>query len=396
MNRYACWLYSIPGIGRIRIHALRRAFLRCYRADPRLFPSSVFRMSEKELRALCQNGAEEGEEGARDRETLQRACPYFLAGRQREPEQAVSACRRAGLFFVSYDDPGFPERLKRIPEPPYALYFRGSLPEEQRPSAGVVGARLCSAYGREQARRFSAALAENGIQIVSGMARGVDGIAQRAAMDAGGRSFAVLGCGADICYPAENGALYERLRAEGGIISEYPPGTRAEPGLFPVRNRLIAGFSDLVLLVEARERSGSLITCARALEQGKEVYAVPGRVCDALSVGPNRLIRDGAGIATQAEDVIEVLLGIRGDAGAGERNPEVEEEKALSLPEPEASLYRVLEEREPCGLSEMLQGAGESLRRELRAEEAMGCMIRLELKGLVEEAGVGQYIRRRS
>lgn len=394
MNRYACWLYSIPGIGRSRIHALRRAFLRCYRADPRLFPSSVFRMSEKELRALCQSGAGEGEGAAADRETLQRACPYFLAGKQREPERAVSECRRAGLSFVSYDDPDFPERLKRIPEPPYALYYRGGLPEEERPSAGVVGARLCSAYGREQARRFSAALAESGIQIVSGMARGVDGIAQRAAVDAGGRSFAVLGCGADICYPAENGALYERLRSEGGIISEYPPGTRAEPGLFPVRNRLIAGFSDLVLLVEAKERSGSLITCARALEQGKEIYAVPGRVCDALSVGPNRLIRDGAGIAAQAEDVIEALLGIRGGGGTGGRAPE--ESRALSLPEPEASLYRVLEEREPCGLSEMLQGAGEILHRELRAEEAVGCIMRLELKGLVEEAGVGQYIRCRS
>ena len=145
--------------------------------------------------------------------------------------------------------------------------------------------------------------------MVSGMARGIDGIAQKAALEAGGASFAVLGCGVDICYPEENRELYDRLLQEGGILSEYPPGMPPEPKLFPPRNRIISGLSDLVLVIEARKKSGTLITVDMALEQGREVYALPGRVSDKLSDGCNRLIRQGAGVATCPEDILEFFFG---------------------------------------------------------------------------------------
>ena len=143
--------------------------------------------------------------------------------------------------------------------------------------------------------------------MVSGLARGIDGISQEAALDCGGRTYAVLGCGVDVCYPAENGRLFDRIPARGGIVSEYPPGTLPQARLFPPRNRIISGLSDLILVVEAREKSGTLITVDMALEQGREVFAIPGRVTDALSSGCNTLIRQGAGVAISPSALLEGL-----------------------------------------------------------------------------------------
>lgn len=190
---------------------------------------------------------------------------------------------------------------------PDALRYRGCLPEEGRAAVAVIGARTCSSYGREMAQWFAGELAAAGVQIVSGMARGVDGIAQQAALDRGGKSFAVLGCGTDVCYPKENEELYERLLTEGGIVSEHPAGTPPIACHFPTRNRIISALSDLVLVVEARERSGTLITVDFALEQGKDVYVLPGRVSDSLSGGCNRLLRQGAGVALHPSDILEAL-----------------------------------------------------------------------------------------
>ena len=383
MDSYACWLYSVQGMGNRRIHALRNAYLQECGADPGGFAEAVYRMPESNLRFLCESAGRNRKSGYG--EDLARR---LLKGRALSPSAAVRTA--AGLSFVSYDEAAFPARLRSIPDPPYALYYRGALPEDV-PAVAVVGARMCSGYGREQARRFSEVLAESGVPVISGMARGIDGIAQRAALRAKGRSWAVLGCGADLCYPEENRDLYELLAARGGVLSEYAPGTAPASSLFPARNRLIAGLSELVLLIEARERSGSLLTCQYALEQGREIMALPGRVCDRLSAGTNALIRDGAGIASCPEDVLELLLGVR---RTREDAPlEGAQLRVMMLQEPEASLYAALGEKEPCGLSFMLAFAERRLRRAVRAEEGMRCLMQLQLKGLVRETGVGQYER---
>ena len=206
-------------------------------------------------------------------------------------------------------------------------------------------------YGREQARRFGRRIGARGISVISGMARGIDGIAQKAALDAGGRSYAVLGCGVDICYPEENRELYERLQQQGGVLSEYPPGMQPIAKLFPPRNRIISGLSDLVLVIEARKRSGTLITVDMALEQGREVYALPGRVSDSLSDGCNRLIRQGAGPATCPQDILEYFFG----TGSEEEGIKGERKAAKTMKR----------EPEPSGRIKIDQ---ESIEKENRAE----------------------------
>ena len=224
------------------------------------------------------------------------------------------------------------------------------MPLENEPAAAIIGARLASGYGREQARRFGRQIGARGISVISGMARGIDGIAQKAALDAGGRSYAVLGCGVDICYPEENRELYERLQQQGGVLSEYPPGMQPIAKLFPPRNRIISGLSDLVLVIEARKRSGTLITVDMALEQGREVYALPGRVSDSLSDGCNRLIRQGAGPATCPQDILEYFFG------TGSEEDRTGERKAART---------VKREPEPSGRIKIDQ---ESIEKENRAE----------------------------
>ena len=204
-------------------------------------------------------------------------------------------------------DREYPSRLLEIPQAPKQLYVRGKLPEEGVPSVAVIGARDCSYYGQEVAKRLGRLFGENGIQVISGMARGIDGIGQQAALQAGGSSFAVLGCGADICYPRQNQDLYDRLCKQGGVISEYEWGTPPRAGYFPPRNRIVSGLADAVIVVEARKKSGTLITVDMALEQGKEVYAVPGRLVDDLSSGCNYLIKNGAGILLDMEEFMEEL-----------------------------------------------------------------------------------------
>ena len=218
----------------------------------------------------------------------------------------------AGIHMVERGERDYPARLLEIPDPPERLYVLGRLPEEKVPSVAIIGARECSEYGSYVAARLGECMGRNGIQVISGMARGIDGIGQTAALDVGGSSFAVLGSGVDVCYPARNRRLYERLRERGGVLSEYPPGTPALSRNFPPRNRIVSGLADAVVVVEAREKSGTLITVDMALEQGKEVYAVPGRVTDALSSGCNRLVKLGAAVLLDPEELAEELRGICG------------------------------------------------------------------------------------
>jgi DNA processing protein len=212
-----------------------------------------------------------------------------------------------GIGFVVDGEKEYPAKMASISGRPVVLYYIGKLPDDGFKSVAMVGARECSEYGKSMARLFGERLAEADVQVISGMARGIDGISQRAALDAGGYSLGVLGCGIDICYPVENRRLYEALAKQGCLCSEYPPGTNPNAGYFPRRNRIISALSDAVLVVEAREKSGSLITVDLALEQGREVYAVPGRINDCLSSGCNHLIRQGAGLVNSPDELLQEI-----------------------------------------------------------------------------------------
>ena len=246
------------------------------------------------------------------------------------------ALAKRKIGFVSLEEEDYPQRLKDIPDRPIGLFYMGKLPDDMKPSAGVIGARECSFYGEEAAGLIGESLGENGIAVISGMARGIDSLAQIAAVDAGGESFAILGGGADICYPKESIKLYERLKSEGGIISEYPPGTRPEKTHFIRRNRLISGLSNVLCVVEAKKKSGTLITVDCALEQGRDVFAVPGRITDRTAAGCNELIRQGAEILSDpkllAEDIL-MRYGVYETKGKECRKNEVRAEQKLSYME---------------------------------------------------------------
>lgn len=235
-----------------------------------------------------------------------KGCERFMQHKKRyKPQKIWNYMTETGIRYTYCQAPDFPEKLAEIPDPPFGIFYKGALPDGSIPSVAVIGARKCSEYGRRMAERFAEGLASRGANIISGMASGIDGISQTAALDAGGSSYAVLGCGVDVIYPKSNETLYRRLVEKGGVLSEYPPQMEPRPVLFPPRNRLISALSDVVLVVEAREKSGTLITVDMALEQGREVYTVPGRCTDGLSMGCNRLLRQGAAAATSPEDIIE-------------------------------------------------------------------------------------------
>lgn len=232
----------------------------------------------------------------------------FLEQRKKvNPWNLYKKIREKNISVTVYGAEDYPKRLREISNPPYVLFYEGHLPKEETPAVAVIGARSCTDYGRYAAELFSGELARRGISIISGMASGIDGIAQREALHAGGDSYGVLGCGTDICYPAANRKLYEDLKVNGGIVSEFFPGTKPESFHFPMRNRIISGLADLILVIEAKEKSGTAITVTTALEQGKDVYAVPGRIGDPLSEGCNRLICEGAGLAMHPENLLEEL-----------------------------------------------------------------------------------------
>jgi DNA processing protein len=221
---------------------------------------------------------------------------------------------------VRRGEPGFPPLLAAIPDPPASLWLRGDADAGvlARPAVAIVGARACSGYGRAAARLLSTGVAEAGAVVVSGLARGIDGEAHRGALAAGGTTAAVLGCGVDRDYPAAHAELARAIVAAGGlVVSEYEPGVEPAPWRFPARNRIIAGLAGATLVVEARERSGALITADFALEDGREVLAVPGEITSALSAGVNGLLRQGATPATCVADVLEAIgLERRSDAVA--------------------------------------------------------------------------------
>ena len=301
-------------------------------------------------------------------------------------------------------DGEYPKRLREIPNPPKELYVLGRVPEEQIPTVAIIGARDCSEYGKYVASCLGAALGRNGIQVVSGMARGIDGIGQEAALDSGGSSFAVLGCGVDICNPAGNRRLYEKLRTGGGILSEYPPGTPPLPRHFPPRNRIVSGLSDAVVVVEAREKSGTLITVDMALEQGREVYVVPGRVTDPLSRGCNRLLKLGAGLLLEQGEFVEELRVIcekKGLRVEEKETAEDAEQEVAGLTEAQSAL--LADRPELMAVDRALDftpGSVEQIRGRLpmqyRGEQISVHLIRLCMEKMAVQVSPGQFCIYRS
>jgi len=307
---------------------------------------------------------------------------YFEKSRHTwDLEKKWEELERKGIRFLPFFHKDYPLYLKNIPDPPWAVYLKGKLTGGDIPKLAVVGARQCSEYGRSAAKRIGRLLGENGIPVISGMARGIDGISQREALEAGGESVAVLGCGVDICYPKENRDLYDRLEKKGGILSEYPPGTQPFARNFPPRNRIISGLCDGLIVVEAKEKSGTLITVDMALEQGKEVFALPGRMTDALSRGCNNLIRQGAGILTSPEDIFS-YIGM--------------EKKSSKKPEKEVILKSIEEKR----LYEQLDYIPKSVEQiwseygpdRISMQQLMKGLVELCMKGMAAQAG-GSYYR---
>ena len=225
----------------------------------------------------------------------------------RQAEGEMRRARDTGVRLISFTEPDYPERLRAIADPPPLLYVNGELLAADEKAVAVIGSRSASEYGLKVARSMGRGLASLGFTVVSGMARGIDGAAHQAALDAGGRTLAVLGCGVDRIYPPEHTGLYQRITLHGAAISEFALGTRPVAFNFPARNRLISGLSLGVVVVEATEKSGSLITAALALEQNREVFAVPGEAGSSRSRGAHRLIRQGAKLVESAEDIIEEI-----------------------------------------------------------------------------------------
>lgn len=280
---FAHWLHRVEKIGRVGKEKLIEIFGS---------PQEIYCAGEKQLQAVLQPEQVES----------------IKAAKQYDVYKEYDEMLAQGILFYPYYHPTYPGRLFTIPDRPFGIYVKGRLPEENRHSVAIVGARNCSEYGRFVAETFAKALAKEGIQVISGMAKGIDGIAQQAAIEAGGDTYGVLGCGADICYPTAHRLLYNDICANGGILSTYPPKTPPLASYFPPRNRIISGLSDVVLVVEARNKSGTLITVDMALEQGREVYVVPGRITDRLSDGCNRLLVQGAGVALSPAQMIEELM----------------------------------------------------------------------------------------
>ena len=282
--------------------------------------------------------------------------------------------------FVTMLDEEYPKRLRNIPSPPYALFLKGRLPEEDRRAVAIVGARECTPYGEVMAKEFAKTLAREGAQIISGMARGVDSAGQSGALEEGGISFGVLGCGVDICYPREKIELYMKLQEQGGVLSEFPLGTNPLPQYFPARNRIISGLADTILVMEAKEKSGSLITADTALEQGKDVYALPGPVNSRLSMGCNRLIRQGAGILLSPEELL-LELGICQD-----NKKENDGQIKILLETTENLVYSCLG-LQPQNLEYLFNVT------KIPMSELLDVLMRLQLKGVVREISKNYYVR---
>lgn len=355
MLRYWLGFNKIPGIGAKRLRSLIETF------------GDVEAAWQASPQALAAAGLE------------RRALDNLLRlRRELDLEAELERVHRAGLSILTWDDPAYPVNLRRIEAPPPVLFMRGTLIPQDEWAVAIVGTRRATTYGKECARRLATDLAAAGVTVVSGLARGIDGIAHEATLAVGGRTLAVLGNGLDQIYPPEHRRLAEQIAQQGALLSEQPLGMAPEARNFPARNRIISGLSLGVIVVEGDWSSGAVITARQALEQGREVFAVPGSIFSPMSHGPNRLIQEGATAVLAANDVLEALNLTRA----------VEQGQARQLlpTEPvEVQLFALLSD-EPQHVDELGRAAG------LPIGEVTSTLALMELKGLVRQVGGMQYV----
>lgn len=354
---YRVALHRIHRLGSVRFGVLERAF-------PDL--SEVWRAPEGELTAV-----------GLDARTAQAVVRARAEG---DPDAEIERLQSAGVQAYAKIDPAYPSRLREIDDAPPVLYVRGMLTPEDDCGVAVVGTRRATAYGRQATTELTRGLSASGVTVVSGLARGVDTIAHRTALDTGGRTIAVLANGLDTIYPPENRRMADEIAAQGALVSDYPLGTKPRADFFPRRNRILSGLALGTLVIEGDFKSGAMITAKFATEQNRDVFAVPGSIFSPQSRGPLSLIKDGATPVGSAQDILEALdlarLGAQLDFGRA-APPESSEERAL---------MGVLS-REPQHIDEVARLAG------LAAAMVSGTLALLELKGLVRDVGGMNFVR---
>lgn len=387
MLKYWIWLAELPEL----TNQARLALLRHFGT-----PENAFYADAGEI--LLTEGITRAQAEALDNKSLAAA------------ERVLEDCRRLGLRILTFQDAEYPNRLRNIYDPPFLLYVRGRLPlVDEEPVITVVGTRTCTPYGETCGEKLGYGLAKGGAVVVSGLARGVDAAATRGALRAGGVPIGVVGGGVDVVYPPEHRYLYEDVAAAGALLSEYPPGTEPDRTHFPVRNRIMAGLAVATVVVEAPLRSGALITANTALEQGRDLFAVPGPIDAPASAGCNRIIRDCGFIVTEARDVLERYAERFPDKlrleeareepetlGYQARRERAEAPKAAppplsvsgsSLTDDQIALLRALSDEEPRLVDDLIEETGIPARRVLSA------LTLLELDGHVTQHTGKRYTR---
>lgn len=355
---YFYWLAlkSVPGVGNRTFKRLLTSFGT---------PENVFNASPEELLATKAAG------------------PHAISGirnfkRGDEIRKEIAEIKRRGFQMISFADAEYPQYLRHIPDPPPILYINGECMPEIEPAIGIVGSRNPTQYGTTMTKELSIGLVERGFTIVSGMARGIDTAAHKGALSAQGKTVAVLGSGLGRIYPAENEKLYYKIAERGAVISEFPLHAEPEPHHFPVRNRIISGMTRGTVIVEATTRSGSLITARCAMEQGREVFAVPGSVRSFKSTGTHRLIKEGAKLVENVTDIIEELGPTDSQQGICTEAKVLSADAFEALSAKERKVLRVLNPY-PVHIDTIIRHAS------LSAGEVSGILLQLEIKGIVEQ-----------
>lgn len=365
-------LTLLPGIGPIRVQRLLKRFKQ---------PQDILTASARDLTSVSGFGSE---------------MANLITHWQDHIDLAEEHRRIAdhGIDLITLDSEDYPPSLREIHDPPFLLFVKGKLLETDRHAVAVVGARRCTHYGTEAARKISFQLAYSGLTIISGLARGIDTAAHEAALAAKGRTIAVLGSGIGNIYPPENAALAEKIAQSGAVISEFPVLYVPDKQSFPLRNRIVSGMSFGILVAEAPARSGSLITANQALDQGRNVYAVPGPIDRPTSVGCNRLIQQGATLVTDANDILEereMLFPVENNASnasTGSLFPDETESHSLTakLDDTEKTVYEALESSE-TQIDIITQ------RTKLPSATVSATLLRLEMKRLVKQLPGKQFVK---
>jgi len=352
-----CHLHTINGIGNRTLQLIKNRFGRfdaCYEAGSSL----LYKHLTPEIASL-------------------------IIDSKTKKQNALDRIREDGFEVLCIEDEEYPLLLQTIPNAPYLLYYRGEANILNQFCLAIVGARAATLYGKNSALKLGEELAARGIAITSGLARGIDTEAHRGALNVGGKTIAVLGSGLNVIYPRENTRLFNEIAESGIVISEFPLDTHPEPGNFPMRNRIISGLSRGVVVVEAREKSGALITADFALEQGRDVFALPGPVTSKTSIGPNRLIQQGAKLIITVQDILEDYCW----EGFSKSSDPVQQEILFALPEEDSILQWI--NYEGTHIDEIIQISG------LNIGEISTQLIKYELQGIIASIPGNYYVRLR-